>query len=56
MENPNITDRHSVMNKVQVNLHMLRSLVLNQVGGEVDHTEVVAVDECALGEGAVKLS
>jgi hypothetical protein len=30
--NSNITDSHSVKNEVQVNLHMLRPLMLNRVG------------------------
>jgi hypothetical protein len=30
MENPNIADNHPVTNKVQVNLHMLRPLMLSQ--------------------------
>jgi hypothetical protein len=33
MENPNISDSHPVTNEVQVNLHMLRLLMLNRVGG-----------------------
>jgi hypothetical protein len=41
---------------MQVNLHMLRPLMLNRVGGEVHGADVVAVDERALGERAVKLS
>jgi hypothetical protein len=52
MKNPNITDSHSVM---QVNLHMLRPLMLNRVG-EVHSADVVAVDERALGGRVVKLS
>jgi hypothetical protein len=56
MENPNIANSHSVTNEVQVNLHMLRSLMLNRVGREVHGADVVAVDERALGERAVKLS
>jgi hypothetical protein len=56
MENPNIANSHPVSNKVQVNLHMLRPLMLNRVGGEVHGADVVAVDERALGERAVKLS
>jgi hypothetical protein len=56
MENPNISDSHPVTNEVQVNLHMLRLLMLNRVGGEVHGADVVAVDERALGERAVKLS
>jgi hypothetical protein len=56
MENPNISNRHPVTNEVQVNLHMLRPLMLNRVGGEVQSADVVEVDERALGERAVKLS
>jgi hypothetical protein len=41
---------------MQVNLHMLRPLMLNRVGGEVHGADVVAVHERALGERAVKLS
>jgi hypothetical protein len=56
MENLNIANSHSVSNEVQINLHMLRPLMLNRVGGEVHGADVVAVDERALGERAVKLS
>jgi hypothetical protein len=56
MENPNISNSHPVMNEVQVNLHMLRPLMLNRVGGEVHGADVVSVDERALGERALKLS
>jgi hypothetical protein len=56
MENPNISDSHPVTNKMQVNPHMLRPLMLNRVGGEVHGTDIVTVDERALGERAVKLS
>jgi hypothetical protein len=35
---------------------MLGTLVLDGVGGEVYHTDVVAVDERAPGERTVKLS
>jgi hypothetical protein len=51
-----ITDSHPVTNKMQVNLHMLRPLMLNRVGGEVHDADVVAVDERALGERVMKLS
>ena len=56
MENPNISDSNQVTNKVQVDLHMLRPLMLNRVCGEVHGADVVAVDESALDERAVKLS
>jgi len=55
MEDPNIADSDPVANEVQVDLHMLRPLMLDGVGGEVHGADVVAVDERALGERAVKL-
>jgi hypothetical protein len=50
MENPNISNSHPVTNEVQVNLHMLRPLMLNRVGEEVHGADVVAVDKCALDD------
>jgi hypothetical protein len=41
--------------KVQVDLHMLRALMLHWIGGEVDDTDVVAVDEVGALKGAVEL-
>ena len=56
MEDPNIADSDPVASKVQVDLHMLRPLMLNGVGGEIHGADVVTVDERALGERAMKLS
>ena len=55
VEDPNITDSDPVANEVQVDLHMLHPLMLDGVGEEVHGADVVAVDECALGEWAVEL-
>ena len=55
MEDPNIADSDLVANEVQVDLHMLRPLMLNGVGGEIHGAYVVTVDERALGERAVEL-
>ena len=55
MEYPNIADCDPVAHEVQVNLHVLRPLMLDGVGGEIHGTDVVAVDEHALGERAVEL-
>ena len=55
MEYPNIADGDPVAHEVQVDLHVLRPLMLNGVGGEVHAADVVAVDERALGERAVEL-
>ena len=45
----------TVAHEVQVNLHMLRPLMLDGVGGEIYGADIVAVDECALGERAVEI-
>ena len=45
----------TVAHEMQVNLHMLRPLMLDGVGGEIHGADVVAVDERALGERAVEL-
>ena len=55
MEYPNIVDGDPIAHEVQVDLHVLRPLMLNGVGGEVHNAEVVAVDERALGERTVEL-
>ena len=44
MEDPNIADSNPVANEVQVDLHMLRPLMLTGVGGEIHGADVVAVD------------
>ena len=48
MENPNIADSDPVAHEVQVDLHVLRPLILNGVGGEVHVADIVAVDERAV--------
>ena len=55
MEYANIADGDPVAHEVQVDLHMLRPLMLNGVGGEIHGADVVAVDEHALGEWAMEL-
>ena len=55
MEYPNIANGDSVAHEVRVDLHVLRPLMLNRVGGEVHGADVVAVDERALGKRAVEL-
>jgi hypothetical protein len=48
MQDTDITDGHAFLHKVEADLDMLRALVLNGVGGEVDGADVVTVDEGAL--------
>jgi hypothetical protein len=47
MEDADLTDGNLLSDKMKINLHMLRALMLNGVGGEVHGTDVVAVDESA---------
>jgi hypothetical protein len=48
VQDADITDGNMFSDEVEVDLDMLRALVLNGVVGEVDGTDIVAVDESAL--------
>jgi hypothetical protein len=41
MENPNLTEGDTLPNKVEINLNVLRALMLDRIGGEVDSTNIV---------------
>jgi hypothetical protein len=53
VEDANIFDINA--NEVEINFNMLRALMLYGVGGEVDHTDVVAVDQGGPWWGALQL-
>jgi hypothetical protein len=55
VQDVDITDSHTFPHKVEVDLDMFRALVLNDVGGEVDTADVVAVDEGALRQLSMDL-
>jgi hypothetical protein len=55
VQDADIIDGHAFPYNVDVNLDMLHALVLNGVGGEVDGTDVVTVDEGALRQRSVEL-
>jgi hypothetical protein len=55
MRDENITNGHAFPHKVEVDLDMLRALVLNVVDGEVEGTDIVTVDDIALRQWSVKL-
>jgi hypothetical protein len=44
MEDADLTDGNLLSDEMKINLHMLRVLMLNGVGGEVHGADVVAVD------------
>jgi hypothetical protein len=51
----NITNGHTFMHEVEVDLDILGALVLNGIGGDVDDATVVVVDEGALHQQCVEL-
>jgi hypothetical protein len=55
VQDANITDGNMFSDEVNVDLDMLRTLVLNRVGGGVDDAYVVTVDESALGQRSMEL-
>ena len=42
------------MDEVQVDLHVLRALMLHEIGGDVDRADVVAIDEAGALKGVVE--
>ena len=48
VEDPDAPESHLLTNEVDIELNMLRSTMMDRVGGEVDSGDVVAVDERGL--------
>jgi hypothetical protein len=42
--NTNITNGNALADKVEINLDMLRVLMLNLVSGQVDNTDIVTIN------------
>jgi hypothetical protein len=42
VKNPNLTERHLLANKVDVNLDVLRTTMLDRVASHVDNADVIA--------------
>jgi hypothetical protein len=55
VQDVDITDGNMLPNEVEVDLDMLRTLVLNGVGGEVDGADVVTIDDGALWQRSMEL-
>jgi hypothetical protein len=55
MKDTNITNSNTLPNKVKINLNVLGVLMLNGVGGHVDSTDVVTIDQSGLSQGRVEL-
>jgi hypothetical protein len=55
VQDADITNGHTFRHEVEVDLDMLGALVLNEVDGDVDNTDVVTIDEGALCQRCVEL-
>jgi hypothetical protein len=55
VQDTDITDDHVFLHKVEVDLDMLRALVLNGVGGEVDCADIIVIDEGGLCQRSMEL-
>jgi hypothetical protein len=55
VKDPDVSNGNSLTDEVEVDLNMLRALVLDGVGGEVHGADVVAVHEGAPTERLVEL-
>jgi hypothetical protein len=47
VEDVNISDGNALTDEVEINFNMLHALMLNEVGGEVDRTNIVTVTDRA---------
>ena len=55
MKDADIAEGHAVTNEVKIDLHMLRALVLDGIGGEIRGRDVVAVNDGRTRRGAADL-
>jgi hypothetical protein len=55
MQDTEITNGNTLADEVEVNLNMLRSLMLNRVGGHADAADVVTVYQCGTVKRSTKL-
>ena len=55
MKDPNMTEGDPLPNKVEINLNMLRPLMLHQVAGEIHSTDIVTVDQGGTTRRVAKL-
>jgi hypothetical protein len=54
-EDVTISDGDAFVDEVEINLNMFGVLMLDEVAGEVDHIDVVVVDQGGSRQGAMQL-
>jgi hypothetical protein len=45
MKNFDLAESHAISDKVEIDLHMLRALVLNRIARHIHSTNVVVIDD-----------
>jgi len=56
MENSNVTKGNLLSNKMEIDLNMLRPLMLHRIAGEIDSTNVVTVDQSSTVRRTLELN
>jgi len=54
VKDPDVSNGNPLADEVEINLDMLRTLMLNQIGGEIHSTYIVTIDKCGPFERTVK--
>jgi hypothetical protein len=54
MQHADITSGNTLADEVEINLNMLRALMLNRVGGHVDGADVVTIYQSCTLKGSTK--
>ena len=55
MEHPNLSQSNLLTDEVNIYLNMLRATMMNWIGGHVDSTDIVALDNRRRRDGYVEL-
>jgi hypothetical protein len=55
MENSNVTKGNLLSNKMEVDLNVLRPLMLHRITGEINSTDVVTIDQSSTARGMLEL-
>jgi hypothetical protein len=54
VKNTDITNGNSLTHKVEIYLNMFCALVLNRIGGEINCTDVITINQSTLGQRAIE--
>jgi hypothetical protein len=55
MKDPSMAECNFLSNKVEIDLYMLRPLMLHCIAGEIHCTDVITIDQSGSARRAVKL-